>query len=164
MIYRFKVSLYDDESIFRELEICDGDSLEELHDLIFRAFDRYDEHLYSFFLTREEVDELDGICRFPEYTHPEMITPVREEGCGEQFSAADVALRELKLNVDDRLYYLFDYGDQWWHELLFLGEVEGSEDECPQIVNLSGESPPQYPNDEEDEYYDEEDDYNDETL
>ena len=59
-IYRFKISLIEYHAVpanklHRILDIAGNATFEDLHDLIFTAFDRYDPHLYQFILTREEA-------------------------------------------------------------------------------------------------------------
>ena len=50
-IYRFKISLIEYHAVpvnklHRILDIAGNATFEDLHDLIFTAFDRYDPHLY----------------------------------------------------------------------------------------------------------------------
>jgi len=44
------------------------------------------------------------------------------------------------------LYYFFDFGDEWWHELTVskIREAENPK-EHPKIARKVGESPEQYP-------------------
>jgi hypothetical protein len=46
----FKVALTGDNSIWRRIAICSDQTLDDLHAAIFDAYDRFDEHLYSFHL------------------------------------------------------------------------------------------------------------------
>jgi len=76
----------------------------------------------------------------------------------ERYNAEKTKIGELTLSEKEKLYYLFDFGDEWWHELTVLGirDVELSKG-FPKIVKISGQSPPQYPDFEDD--YDEDDDF-----
>ncbi len=48
-IYRFKVSSKDKPNIWRVIEIKENQMLSSLHKAIYRAFDRFGEHQYSFY-------------------------------------------------------------------------------------------------------------------
>ncbi len=47
--YLFKVSLKRRRSVWRLLVLRGDQTLEDLHEVIFTAFERYDDHLYSFY-------------------------------------------------------------------------------------------------------------------
>ena len=58
----------------------------------------------------------------------------------------------LGLEEKDKFYYLFDFGDCWWHEITLLSIINVEKKKgYPKIVKKVGESPPQYPDYEEDE-------------
>jgi hypothetical protein len=72
---------------------------------------------------------------------------------GEETSnAAVTSIESLKLNEKQKLYYLFDFGDDWWHEIS-VEQVDGNADEgkYPKIIERKGESPPQYQYEDEEE-------------
>ena len=48
-VYVFKVALSGSKRIWRRIAMRPAQTLDDLHEAIFTAFDRYDEHLYSFF-------------------------------------------------------------------------------------------------------------------
>ena len=48
-IHRFRVSLKDQPEIWRIIDIKGNQMLSSLHKAIFKAFDRFEEHQYSFF-------------------------------------------------------------------------------------------------------------------
>ena len=68
--YCIKVALFYKKRIYRNIEILENQSLADLHESIFKAFDRYDEHLYSFFLTGKAIKSTSYIYDYPEITHP----------------------------------------------------------------------------------------------
>ncbi len=39
----------------------------------------------------------------------------------EQNEASEATIQSLKLRMKQKFYYLFDWGDKWWHELIFEG-------------------------------------------
>ena len=49
-LYMFKVALSQQKRIWRRIGIRSDQTLDDLHAAIFDAFDRFDEHLYSFYI------------------------------------------------------------------------------------------------------------------
>jgi hypothetical protein len=79
-----------------------------------------------------------------------------QQGSGFEFkkqdNAAESNIGNLGLKEKNKLYYLFDYGDEWWHELTVLKIQSAAESEqYPRIVKKAGESPDQYPDYEEED-------------
>ena len=70
-------------------------------------------------------------------------------------NAAKTTLKELNLQPKQVFYYLFDFGDCWWHEITFDSVRRADRKKYPVIVATRGESPPQY--DDEEDYEDYED-------
>lgn len=152
-VYLLKVVLEGDLKIWRTIAIRGGQTLDDLHNIIFDAFDRDDDHMYSFYLldkpskTRpRRIYEVST-----EYTHPFNF----EEGGfynREIFNAAATTMDSLDLRPGQILYYLFDFGDEWWH-VITVEKTDGIADtkEYPRIVDRKGESPEQYPEWEEEE-------------
>jgi len=48
-VFIFKVALAGRKNIWRKIAIKGNQTLDDLHGAIFDAFDRYDDHLYSFY-------------------------------------------------------------------------------------------------------------------
>ena len=62
------------------------------------------------------------------------------------YDAGKTKIGELGLREKHVLYYLFDFGDEWWHELSVLEIKEaGNSRDYPKIVKKAGKSPDQYP-------------------
>ena len=59
----FKVGLSGRKSIWRKIAIKANQTLDDLHEIIYEAFDRDDEHLYSFFLPpkKRQVDSPENL-------------------------------------------------------------------------------------------------------
>ncbi|MFC1895899.1 hypothetical protein ACFL0Q_04455, partial [Thermodesulfobacteriota bacterium] len=121
--------------------------------LSFYAFDRFDEHLYSFFITRKDTRNMRTIYDAPEITHPQSVEDIM--GFGESAkSAAKTRIGDIGLNENDVFHYLFDFGDDWWHRIRAQSVHETkSKKRYIEVIKSVGESPPQYP---EDDDYDEE--------
>jgi len=157
-LYVLKVVLSFDKKIWRRIEILDSQTLDQLHEVIFDAFDRFDPHLYSFYLTRPGSKARRRFVEAKEYTHPSMI----EEHLGfsqkKLYDASKTPVSALKLEETSRFEYIFDFGDEWTHEIT----IEKIQDLFPKktypiISEKKGASPPQYPDfAEDDELGDEE--------
>jgi hypothetical protein len=122
--------------IQRVIEIRGDQTLEQLHDAIFKAFDRRDQHLYEFQLGKRPFDP-DG----PSYG-------VADEQSGEKQAgnARTTKLDDLGLKPERVFGYWFDFGDDWYHQV----QVERIEQAIPtvtypRVIRRVGKSPPQYP-------------------
>jgi hypothetical protein len=159
----FKVTLMGRESIWRKIAMKESHTLDDFHYIIFDAFDREEEHLYSFYFPpKGKKFNLRNIRKAQEFAHPAACDDAGPFGPATA-NAGETKLGSLGLKPKQTFYYLFDYGDEWWHEIT----VEGAEftfqkgQRFPCIVDRKGKSPSQYP-DCDDEYDDEEVDSEDE--
>jgi len=133
-IHRFKVSLKNNPDIWRIIDIKENQMLSSLHKAIFKAFDRTDEHEYSFYLSNKPYD------KETEFTSPGADTT------GETKLATRIRIDSLALYGGPKFLYLFDYGDEWWHEVELLGVTKKvTRASYPKVVKKQGTSPPQYP-------------------
>jgi hypothetical protein len=148
----FKVALAESKKIWRKIEIREGQTLHNLHDIIFDAFDRDDEHMYSFFFphSRQKFNPRKIYKSSEEYSHP-YACEEKEMLDGEVQDASKTTIKSLDLTEKQVFYYLFDFGDEWWHEIT-VEKTDGVADngEYPRIVERKGESPEQYPDPDED--------------
>jgi len=132
-IHRFKVSLRDKPDIWRIIDIKGNQMLSSLHKAIFKAFDRFEEHPYSFFLRNKPYD------RESEYTSPGLDT----DGTGKL--ATRIRIDSIALYGGPKILYLFDYGDEWWHEVELISVTKRvTRASYPRVVKKQGKSPPQY--------------------
>ena len=142
-----KVFLSGSKKIWRKIAIREGQTLHDLHNIVFEAFDRYDEHMYSFFFPHSPLkfnphkiyDSSD------EYTHPYAC----EDGgvfSSNSRNASMTTIESLALDEGQIFYYLFDFGDDWWHEIK-IEKTDGpaDNDKYPRITERKGQSPEQYP-------------------
>lgn len=135
--------------ISRSIQIRGDQTLEDLHQTIFDAYDRFDPHMYEFQLGGKGPMD------------PKARRYVLSLGSADDFNedqtpaghVEEATMDSLGLKVDDAFGYWFDFGDDWWHQV----NVEAIDDhvgpgQYPKITKRVGESPPQYPDlDEEDE-------------
>ena len=155
-VYTLKVALEGAPKIWRKIAIRGGQTLHDLHYAIYDAFDREEDHLYSFYLPTQPLKSRPRRIHDVsiEYTHPFNL---EERGFDDDkhFSAAMTSLGSLKLAEKQQFFYLFDFGDSWWHTLTVEG-TQGKADnkEYPRILERNGKSPAQYGYDDEEDEYD----------
>ena len=142
-IYTLKVGLTgphapDGDAVWRLIEVKGNQTLHSLHRAIFRAFDRWEEHLYSFFMSEHRSNPSQ------EYTSPIDIEGAAVGGVMPG-NAAVARLNALGLTPGTKFYYLFDFGDSWEHivEVISVQDKE-PEGRYPVVVERHGESPLQY--------------------
>ncbi|MBT8360325.1 MAG: plasmid pRiA4b ORF-3 family protein [Deltaproteobacteria bacterium] len=154
-LYVLKVSLSHAKRIWRRIEILGSQSLDQLHETIFQAFDRDDPHMYSFYLTKAGSKSRKRFAEAPEFTHPFAIEEDFGWGYKKLQDATKTKISELQLVKKGTFEYLFDFGDEWLHQITVekILDLYPSED-YPKITEKKGSSPPQYPDydDYEDEY------------
>ncbi len=107
--------------------------LSSLHKATFKAFDRSEEHQCSFFLSNKPFD------REGEYTSP----GISADGTGKL--ATRIRIDSVELYGGPKFLYLFDYGDEWWHNVELISVTERvTRANYPRVVKKQGKSPPQY--------------------
>jgi hypothetical protein len=121
----------------RTIEIRGDQTLAQLHEAIFQAYDRWDQHLYEFQFGKRPFDP-DG----PNYGVPE--SPSHK---GRSNDARRTKLDDLGLKPGRVFGYWFDFGDDWLHQV----QVERVEQAIPtvtypRVIKRVGKSPPQYLN------------------
>ena len=150
-LIQLRVSIIGLPKVYRIIDASENCTFEDLHRAIFSAFDRYDPHLYSFYITKSDTKNLRTIGGAPEITHPENTGNFMGFG-RKKMSAAKIKIGEVGLEVKDVFHYLFDFGDDWWHRIRVQSTREGAlKRNHIQVVKRVGASPPQYP-DHDDEY------------
>jgi hypothetical protein len=150
-VYIFKVALRNVKRVWRRIAIRSDQTLEKLHDAIFKAFDRYDDHLYSFYFPKPGAQGRLRLQGATEYTDPRVLEDNPFDD-GSQRNAATAKIGDLKLTKGQSFDYLSDFGDSWKHEITVEetgGVVEPGR--YPRILEKHGKSPPQYPDLEEDD-------------
>lgn len=140
--------------VLRAVQMLGTQTLEKLHNIIFEAFDREDEHMYEFQVGAEQP--FDESARRYVLASP-WADPFESEppaGTVERTTLAD-----LGLAVKDHFFYWFDFGDDWFHEIVVVAILdEVSPGAYPKITQRVGASPPQYPDWDDDDGEDDDDD------
>jgi len=157
-VYQLRVSIIGIPKIYRIIEASENCTFDDFHETIFDAFDRYDPHLYSFFITKKDTKSLHSIYEAPEITHPQNVEDVFGFGTKKKFTAK-TRIGEVGLKEKDVFHYLFDFGDEWWHRIRVQSIKETNlSKKSIRIIKSIGQSPPQYP-DYDDDYFDVDEDY-----
>jgi hypothetical protein len=154
--FLLKVNIIGLPRVYRTLEVSENSTFSDLHEAIFDAFDRYDPHLYSFFITRKDTKNIRTIYQAPEITRPQN-TEVFFGGGPPKKSATRARLGDIGFAEKEVFHYLFDFGDDWWHRIRVEKVVESSaKRKYIKHVKSVGPSPPQYQEEDEwDEDYEE---------
>ncbi|HEX7379695.1 MAG TPA: MarR family transcriptional regulator [Pirellulales bacterium] len=125
---------FANKAIQRVIEIRGDQTLEQLHQAIFQAYDRWDEHLYEFQFGKRPFDP-DG----PNYGVEDRPKSKKSK------DARTTTIDDLQLQVDRVFGYWFDFGDDWYHQI----QVDRIEQAIgtvtyPRVIKRVGKSPPQY--------------------
>ncbi|MCK4506478.1 MAG: hypothetical protein KAW14_12755 [Candidatus Aegiribacteria sp.] len=147
-IHVIKVALMYDKTVYSKIAIRGDQTLKDLHDAIFEAFNREEEHLYSFFFPDKPTKSKRTIIKSTEYTITGMADEFFDE---ERNDASEATIQSLNLRMKQKFYYLFDWGDEWWHEVTFEGVKDIRIEDLPAVIVARGESPPQYPDSDEED-------------
>jgi len=133
--------------ICRTIEIRGDQTLDDLHDAIFRAFDRWEEHMYEFQFGERPHDPKGK--RYGITGGPGGFFGMDREGVGD---AVRKRIGSLGLEPGRVFGYWFDFGDDWWHriEVVAIGEPE-PRTKYPRLTKQKGKSPPQYADLEEED-------------
>ena len=137
MIYRFRVILDNDteQDIFRDLEIRETDSLEDLHNIITQSFGFDGTEMASFYLSDDEWNQGEEISLFD----------LSEESTTTRLMSGTVIKNEVH-EAQTKLIYVYDFLSMWtfFVELAeIIDEVEGHD--YPNLMFVHGQIPDQAP-------------------
>lgn len=124
--------------VSRTIQILGGQTLEQLHEAIFDAFDRFDNHMYEFQVGGK--GPMDPKARRYVLSLEAPFTDRNAHG-----EVARTAVGSLGLKVGQAFGYWFDFGDDWWHRINVVAiEEKAPKGKYPKVTGRVGESPPQY--------------------
>lgn len=123
--------------VYRNIEICGDNTLNQLCQIILEAFDFIDEHLYEFCMDNRMYSE-----------HSYQSDPEGDE------PSADITLDELRLCKGQKFLLHYDFGDDWMFAITVSKVSEVAEKTKPRIVKSKG-TIQQYPEWDADEWEDE---------
>ncbi len=150
-LYVFKVKLADAKRVWRRIEVRGSQTLDHLHQAIFKAFDRFDAHLYSFYVPPADAKGRARVTEAVEYTHPYCLEESPFGPVDNIRNAAETRVDALGLVPGQKFDYLFDFGDSWEHEIVVekTNGVPAPGTRYPRVTEKRGDSPPQYPDADE---------------
>ena len=121
--------------ISRTIEIRGDQTLAQLHEAAFQAYDRWDQHLYEFQFGKRPFDP-DG------FNYGISDGPPGKKRTGD---ARTTKLDDLGLKSDRVFGYWFDFGDDWFHQVQVM-RIEKAIPTVtyPRVIKRVGKSPPQY--------------------
>lgn len=154
MIYRFRVILDNDteDDVFRDLEIRETDSLEDLHNIITQSFGFDGNEMASFYLSDDDWNEGEEISLFD----------LSEAGNARLMN--DTVLNDVVHEAQTKLIYVYDFLSMWTF-FVELGEIvdEAEGTDYPNLMFVHGQIPDEAPDkqfeaEDTDEYNEFEDD------
>ena len=133
MIYRFRVILDNDtdESVFRDLEIRETDTLEDLHNIITQSFGFDGLEMASFYLSNDQWDQGEEISMFDLSEGQESVRLMNE-----------TVINDVVHEAKTKLIYVYDFLSMWtfYVELAeIVDETEGSD--YPNLMFVQGQVP-----------------------
>ncbi|WP_055435556.1 IS1096 element passenger TnpR family protein [Lacinutrix algicola] len=160
MIYRFRVILDNDteEDIFRDLEIKETDTMEDLHNTITQSFGFDGTEMASFYLSDDQWNQGEEISLFD-----------MSEGMNEVRLMNETSLSDTVHEAQTKLIYVYDFLSMWtfYVELADIAEEDEGVD-YPNLMFVQGQVPDDAPDkifeaekDEFDDEYDDDFDVND---
>ena len=137
MIYRFRVILDNDTDvdIFRDLEIRETDTLEDLHNIITQSFGFEGLEMASFYLSNDQWDQGEEISMFDLSEGQESIRLMNE-------TVINAVVHEAKT----KLIYVYDFLSMWTFYVELAEIVEETEgNDYPNLMFVQGQVPDEAP-------------------
>ena len=137
MIYRFRVVLDNDteDDVFRDLELRDTDTLEDLHNIITQSFGFDGTEMASFYLSDDEWNQGEEISLFD-----------MSEGANTVQLMNETITNNVVHEASTKLIYVYDFFSMWtfYVELAeIVEEVEGTD--YPNLLFVQGQIPDEAP-------------------
>ncbi|NNL83044.1 MAG: hypothetical protein HKP28_06630 [Winogradskyella sp.] len=137
MIYRFRIILDNDteDSIFRDLEILESDSMEDLHNIITQSFGFDGMEMASFYVSDDKWSQGEEIAMFD-----------MSEAGNEIKTMSTTKISDVVHEASTRLIYVYDFLNMWtfFVELAeIVEEVKGVN--YPNLMFAHGQIPDEAP-------------------
>ena len=155
MIYRFRIILDNDteDDVFRDIEIRETDTLEDLHNAITQSFGFDGLEMASFYISNDEWDQGEEISMFDV-----------SEGNSSVRLMSNTALNQVVHEAQTKLIYVYDFLSMWTF-LVELSEIvdEAEGADYPNLMFVHGQIPDTAPekNFEADDFNDFKDEFED---
>ena len=150
MVYRFRIVLDNDteDDVFRDIEIRETDTLEDLHNSIIQAFGFDGIEMASFYLSDDEWNQGEEISMFD-----------TSEGYDNLRLMSETVISDVSDEKKPKLIYVYDFFSMWtfYVELAeIVEEADGTD--YPNLMFVHGQIPTEAPQ-KSFEAHDESDDY-----
>lgn len=137
MIYRFRVVLDNDteEDVFRDLEIRETDTMEDLHNIITQSFGFDGMEMASFYISDDEWNQGEEIAMFD-----------MSEAGNEVMVMGQTIIKDEVHEASPKLIYVYDFLSMWtfYVELAeIVDEAEGTD--YPNLMFVHGQIPDEAP-------------------
>ena len=137
MIYRFRVVLDNDteEDVFRDLEIRETDTMEDLHNIITQSFGFDGMEMASFYISDDEWNQGEEIAMFD-----------MSEAGNEVMVMGQTIIKDVVHEASQKLIYVYDFLSMWtfYVELAeIVDEAEGTD--YPNLMFVHGQIPDEAP-------------------
>ncbi|MBW2961379.1 plasmid pRiA4b ORF-3 family protein [Mesonia aestuariivivens] len=131
MIYKFRIVLDTLDDVFRDIEIEENATLEDLHNSVTQAFGFDGTEMASFYLTDEEWNQGEEIVLFD-----------MSEGMNSVRMMNETSLDSVVDEKNTKLIYVYDFFSMWtfYVELAAISEVEEGRD-YPNLMFAHGQLP-----------------------
>ncbi|APU69249.1 MAG: hypothetical protein ABGW91_03575 [Christiangramia sp.] len=138
MVYRFRVILDAEEDVFRDIELLENNTFEDLHNAIIQSFGFDGAEMASFYVSDEDWNQGEEIHQFDMSGTDSSIKLMNE-------TALDSVLSESQT----RVIYVYDFLKMWTFlvELADIAEVEEGRD-YPNLMFAHGQLPDSAPDKE----------------
>jgi hypothetical protein len=134
-ILKFRILVDYEEDVFRDIEIKNTSTFEELHVAIQKAFDFDNSQMASFYMSNDNWDKGQEITLMDMAFDEKNPTPTMKE----------TVLEEYIIEKGQKVVYVFDFLLMWCFFVEFVGEVkEDKKVKYPRVSNKFGKSPDQY--------------------
>jgi hypothetical protein len=136
MLYRLRVFLETNgEDVYRDIEIQNENSLEDLHNVIVQSFDFEGDQMASFYLTDEDLNQGMEIPLF------NMDENIRANNM-----MSNTLIKDVLSEENPNLLYIYDFMNMW---RFLIGLMETAEEapgiDYPQVVAAQGLRPEDAP-------------------
>ncbi|WP_081211470.1 IS1096 element passenger TnpR family protein [Salegentibacter sediminis] len=135
MVYRFRVILDAEEDVFRDIEILQESTLEDLHNTIIQSFGFDGTEMASFYLSDEDWNQGEEISQF--------------DMGGEVRLMNETSLESILDEKNRKIIYVYDFLNMWTF-LIELGEIAEIEEgrDYPNLMFVHGQLPDSAPDKE----------------
>lgn len=141
MILELKVTLEDvGVPVWRKIQIDEGATFHDLHQVLQVAFDWLDYHLHSFFISRSNGARVENVEINPDENEDDFGI---FDNTYDALAETEEILSDWFKIAKDQVMYTYDFGDNWVHEITLTKKIQPekgvSYPKCTGAKNLTPE-------------------------